>query len=175
MQPSRQRKYNPRLKAVRSEVEGIKFDSKAERDFYMLLKRLLVGTQILRPCNVTLQGKSRKWRVDFGLCALSSLETIKLAKLRCVLKGTPYDEIPTPILFLEFKGETDLTTGFIRPDKNFLSRVDHLNRYETDILHNTVFVGSGSGGIVSYCGKSEFRVMPVHTVKFFTEQVKNIW
>lgn len=175
MQPSRAKKYNPRLKAVRTTEEGISFDSIAEKNFYLKLKQLLKGVDIVRPCNVNLQGKSRKWRTDFGLCALTSVEATKLAKLRCVMQGVEYDETPTPILFCEFKGETDLTTGFLRPDSNFLDRATHLARYEPDILQNTIFVGSGSGAIVSYCTKTKFCVIPVHTVNFFETQVKNIW
>ena len=175
MQPSRAKKYNPRLKAVRTTEDGISFDSIAEKNFYLKLKQLLKGVKIIRPCNVNLQGKSRKWRVDFGLCAETNTTAVKLAKLRCLLKGIDYDETVRGMLFLEFKGETDLTTGFLRPDKNFISRIDHLAKYEPDILENTVFVGSSSGAIVSYCGKSDFRVTTIHTVNFFTEQVKNIW
>lgn len=176
MQTSRERKHNPiRLKAVRSELDGIKFDSKAERDFYLLLKRSLEGVEIIRPCNISLQGKSRSWRCDFGLCASTSAGAMKLSKLLCLMQGKDFDELSRPMVFLEFKGETDLTSGFIRPDRNFISRVNHLARYEPDILANTIFVGNASGGIVSYCTKSTFCVTPINTVDFFTTQVKSIW
>jgi hypothetical protein len=102
---------------------------------------------------------------------------MRLGKLLNVMQGNDCEDLVTTrgMLYLEFKGETDLTTGFIRPDKNFLTRVDHLARYEPDILANTIFVGNGSGALVSYCGKSDFCVTTVHTVDFFTTQVKSIW
>lgn len=175
MQVPGKKKYSSRLSAVRTECDGKKFDSKSEAEFYRSMRVLLPNVEILRPCNVDFQGKARKWKVDFGLLASSSGDAYNLGRLACAMQGREEDGELRTLLYCEFKGETDLQTGFIRPDKNFISRVNHLVRYEPSILQNTVFVGNGSGSVVTYCQDGKYCVTSIHTVEFFKQQVKSIW
>lgn len=150
------------------------FDSKSERQFYLLLKRLLPTIKVIRPCPVSLQGKARQWKCDFGLLANTDEDSMRLGMLTSAMKGINTYRSRS-LVYLEFKGETDLSTGFIRPDKNFISRVNHLVRYEPSILENTIFVGSGSGSILTYCGSGSFCATHIHSTDYFSEQVGKIW
>lgn len=167
--------YSSKYKPVRSEIEGKSFDSLSERDFYFTLKKVFTRAKIIRPCNVSLRGKARAWKCDFGVCATSSSDAIKLGRIVCSLQGREYDSVPRGLVYVEYKGKVDLTSGFLTPDKNFISRVEHLVKYEPDILANSIFVGKGSGGIVTYLSDSTYRVTPVHVVSYFITKVRESW
>lgn len=162
------------IKPTRCEYNGKKFDSIAEKDFYRYLVGNLVGCTILRPCEVRLSGKVRSWKCDFGAVANSRTASDRLTKLRNVLKGEEV-ESSTNVLYIEYKGTTDLTTGLARLDKNFVSRINHLSRYEPSILATTVCVGKGSGAVVTYCTNNEWCVSPIHTEEYFKGLVKEIF
>lgn len=162
------------IKPTRCEYNGKKFDSIAEKDFYRYLVGNLTGCTILRPCEVRLSGKARAWKCDFGVIAGSATASDRLTRLRNLLKGEERED-KTHVLYIEYKGTTDLTTGLARLDKNFVSRINHLSRYEPSILATTVCIGKGSGAVVTYCTNNQYCVMPVHTEEFFKGLVKEIF
>lgn len=167
--------YSSKYKPVRSEHDGKSFDSLSEKDFYFTLKKIFYRARIIRPCNVTLRGKSRAWKCDFGVCATSTSDAEKLGRITCALQGREYDSIPRGLVYVEYKGKVDLQSGFLAPDKNFISRVEHLVKYEPDILSNSIFVGKGSGAIITYLHDGSYRATPVHVVSYFVEKVKELW
>lgn len=178
------RQYQKRLKAVRVKEDGLSFDSKSEYDFYLKLKKTFTDCQVLRPCELRLPGKVRGWKCDFGIVPLSTESRVKLTSLAWNLSldatspansSVLSDRKHVEVLYIEFKGETDLSTGLCRIDKNFKSRVDWLVKYADGILESFVVVGNGTGGIVSYCANQTFRVTPIHSTEFFLKQGKELW
>lgn len=161
MQP-RSRKSS--MMPVRCEQNGISFDSKAERAFYLKLCSAFSGYTILRPCEVVLTGKIRKWKCDFGIYANNARQIPLLSRIASKCSGI---ECTTDVLYVEFKGGIDIQTGLLKLDQNFIKRVNHLVRYEPSILRSTICVGLVEGAILTYCANKEFRATPVHSKEYF--------
>lgn len=161
------------IKPVRCRYDGKSFDSIAEKDFYRFLKGNLPDCTILRPCEIRLTGKVRSWKCDFGIAANTVQAKNKITRLCSILHNTQI-EYDLPMLYIEYKGTTDLTTGLARLDKNFVSRINHLVRYEPRILASTICIGKGSGGVLTYCTNNTWHVMPIHTEEFFKSLIKEI-
>ena len=160
-----------------------KFDSIAEKNFYLKLTEIK-GCKVFRLCELNLPGRVRRWKCDFGLSAKTTEDSIKITKLALTLNGSleqhwqKYLESELrwfDTIYLEFKGQTDLSTGLTLVDSNFKSRIDWLARYADHILDKTIVVGSGTGGIISYCADGSFRVTPIHSKEYFLNIVRNIW
>ena len=163
----------------------IKFDSIAEKNFYLDLLKI-EGLRIIRPCELNLPGRVRKWKCDFGLIAKSQKDSVRLTRLVLSMNGLSNDtgewskylrgeKELIDCAYLEFKGVTDLKTGLTLIDANFKNRIDWLAKYADHILDRTIVVGNGTGGIVSYCGEEDFRVTPVHSKEFFVRTVRELW
>lgn len=173
-----------RLQAKRTTVDGIDFDSKSEAALYKKMCVLFTECDIIHPCSLRLPGKARSWKCDFCIIPKSEKAFCKLGLVNSLM----HDEVANlpqgisnlqhygcEILYLEYKGHTDLSTGLALIDKNFKARIDWLSRYADEILDSLVIVGSGSGGIVSYCDSWNFRVTPIHSDEFFLKVVRQIW
>lgn len=177
------KKRSNRMQAVRCEHDGIKFDSKSERDFYLKLVRTFNDCRILRPCQLRLPGKVRSWKCDFGMVAKTEQSMERLTKLKITMQGISPNTLTseqfeaklTECLYLEYKGDTDPATGLCRVDKNFKSRVDWLTEYADHILEDFLVVGNGTGAILSYCATRKFRVTPIHSSEYFFEQGTILW
>lgn len=176
--------YTKRLRARRVEQDGISFDSLAERDFYFELRKTFTGAKIIRPCELRLPGKVRSWKCDYAIVATSPVQAGSLGSLCRLLNGNTEEQsnstssnknLSKEVVYVEFKGQTDLSTGLALIDKNFKARIDWLNSYADYILDSLCVVGSGTGGVLSYCTKNKFRVIPIHSTEFFLEQGKELW
>lgn len=173
-----------RIQAKRTTVDGIDFDSKSEAELYRKLKGIFSDCDVIHPCQLRLPGKARSWKCDFGIIPKTDNAFNKLGLVNFLMHG---DILNVPeglgdihtygceILYLEYKGHTDLTTGLALIDKNFKARIDWLTRYADFILDSLVVVGSGTGGVLSYCGNDNFRVMPIHSTEFFLNIARKTW
>lgn len=173
-----------RIQAKRTTVDGIDFDSKSEAELYRKLKTLFTECDLIHPCQLRLPGKTRSWKCDFGLIPKTDKAFNKLGLVNSLMHGevTNLSEgirnvssYGCEILYLEYKGHTDLSTGLALIDKNFKARVDWLSRYADFILDSLVVVGSGTGGILSYCENIIYRVTPIHNTEFFLNIARKIW
>ena len=162
------------IKAHKCTYQDKQFDSIAEKNVFILLSSYMTDCLILRPCSIKLKGKLRQWKCDFGIVPRTIQARDRLTELRDILHGKKYPN-PVDVLYFEYKGTTDLTTGLARLDKNFIDRMNHLIRYEPEVLSNFVCVGKGTGGITGYCTNNSFHVMPVHSESFLQKILGEIY
>ena len=174
-----------RIKARRCEIQqgnqAIKFDSVSEMKFFKYLITI-PGCKVIRPCGLNLPGKTRQWKCDFGLIANNAENRMRITELADTLQGKPFDvgyyrlnpHTTLECLYIEFKGETDLTTGLCRVDKNFKSRIDWLVNYADHIMESLIIVGNGTGGILTYTRKG-FVLTPMHGLLHFKRTQETIW
>lgn len=177
-------RYTKRLKAARTAHEGIWFDSICEKNFYLDLKRTFPGCNILRPCELRLPGKVRSWKCDFAITATRPIHTRKLGEICYMMSNSRKTELfdyegeqiePKEIVYVEYKGVTDLSTGLALIDKNFKARIDWVKRYAEEISDSLIVVGEGTGAILTYCTNFEFCVTPIHSKEFFLSNARQLW
>ena len=117
------------IQAKHTKVDGITFDSKAESECYLVLKKYVQGKDIYLETQPKIFNSKISWKVDFALTAITregkhNLQQIALKTNRQLLKNT---------LYVEYKGKLD---------KNFTKKFEYLCHWHTDFTYSVLLLSS---------------------------------